>query len=223
MATKKKTTTKKDEAPPRRGDKGWTDYVLSHVDRKDLKEGNPTVDGLYKACLRTFGDIIKFDVNPLTCPTERDRSTTIKADVVCVAHETGIRYEFSDITDSFVHRDGTFSNVKTPFDMHLTSTTSSKALGKALRRLLCFNQITHEEFGDTENSTLRATSVQKTAIENTCTSLGIDFAKLLAAKAGLAIDQIETLSSEAATSLLNLLNSFKDESEEIPKEIKKNE
>jgi len=84
---------------------------------------------------------------------------------------------------------------------------------------LCINKVTHEEYGDSSGSMLRVNPVQKTAIENNCKDLKIDIDKFLAVNTGLALDQLDTLSSNKSKDLLNLLNSYRDNEEEIPKEI----
>lgn len=216
----KKTNEQESETPPVRGDKSWKDYILKHVDKEDFKDGHPSFDGLYKACLRVMGDITVYETQEVKSPSERERSAVVITKIVCEGFN-GKTYTFSDIADCFDYAEGMHSNTPAPFNQHLSSSAATKSAGRAIRKLLCINTITAEELADDTKSLDIASSVQITAIENSCNKQNIDIDKFLAKYANVSNDQLKTLTRNLCSNLIDSLNSFENDSSSIPEEIKK--
>jgi|TARA_R110000822_G_scaffold56535_3_gene142830 hypothetical protein len=150
----------------------WSEYVLDQMVDSELRDGNPTVDGLRRVTERVYGeivssvsDIFQYDTNQGIC--------TVKHTLQIQKYETNTIITISGCVDV------KFSNVPHPFNQHLVATADTRAEGKALRRALKLRTVTAEEMQDTsEDDVLAAeediTDQQILAINQMCKRVDIN-------------------------------------------------
>jgi len=158
-------------------DPEWSEHVLDQLHDSELKEGNPTVDGLRRVTERIYGEILESTSDVLELPTESKRCT--------IKHTVKIR-KYS--TDSVITVDGCvdvlYDKIPYPFNDHLVATADTRAEGKALRRALKLRLITAEELQNTEeddvmSSDEEVTDQQILAINQMCKRLNINLVKIV--------------------------------------------
>jgi hypothetical protein len=153
-------------------DPEWSEYVLDQMHDSELKQGNPTVDGLRRVTERVYGEIVSSTSEIFNYDTSRG--------VCTVKHSLAIqKYD----TDAIITVDGCvdvkFQNIPHPFNQHLVSTADTRAEGKALRRALKLRVVTAEEVQQTsEDDVLAAqeniTDQQILAINQMCKRLDVN-------------------------------------------------
>jgi len=153
-------------------DPEWSEYVLDQMHDSELKQGNPTVDGLRRVTERVYGEIVNSTSEIFNYDTSRG---------VCTVKHTLAIQKYS--TDAIITVDGCvdvkFQNIPHPFNQHLVSTADTRAEGKALRRALKLRVVTAEEVQQTsEDDVLAAqeniTDQQILAINQMCKRLDIN-------------------------------------------------
>ncbi len=151
---------------------GWSEYVLDHLDDGELRDGNPTVDGLRRVTEEVFGDILTSSSHIYNHDTSRG-VCTIKHTLQIRKHGTG------DIITVDGCVDVNKSNIPHPFNQHLVATADTRAEGKAIRRALKIRVVTAEEMQNSDEDDLLAaeeniTDQQILAINQMCKRLDVN-------------------------------------------------
>lgn len=171
---------------PRLGDPQWTEYVLSllsdneAVTIKDKKL--PKTEGLRRLSTKIFGKVLKSKAHP------PQLVLTEKGLVSAVNHELIVeRYGDEGIVEVWGVADVREECLTFPFNQHVTSNCSTKAMGRAYRDLLQLQVCVAEELNnvgelvvveDPEDA-CPIDSNHKKAILSTCKRLGIDVDKFI--------------------------------------------
>lgn len=194
----------------------WSEYVLDQMSDSELKDGNPTVDGLRRVTERVYGeivssvsDIFQYDTNQGIC--------TIKHTLQIQKYETNTIITISGCVDV------KFSNVPHPFNQHLVATADTRAEGKALRRALKLRAVTAEEMQNTsEDDVLAAeediTDQQILAINQMCKRVDINLIEYVK-KTCDDVASIREASNLQGRLMLRSLSEMQRKSSDIEKSI----
>jgi hypothetical protein len=194
----------------------WSEYVLDTLKNHELKDGNPTVDGLRRATEAVFGEIVR--------STSQIHNHDHARGVCTIKHTLEIRkYE----TDTIIVVDGCVDvnrgNIPHPFNQHLVATADTRAEGKALRRALKLRVVTAEEMQNSdEDDTLASQEVitdqQILAINQMCKRLDVDLVSL--GKTSCPnIEDIRSISNLQGRMLLSSLSEYQRKPSSIPESL----
>jgi|TARA_R100000005_G_scaffold95965_1_gene79802 hypothetical protein len=195
----------------------WSEYVLDQMDDSELKDGNPTVDGLRRVTERIYGEIIQSTSDIVNYDASRG---------VCAVKHTLAIQKYS--TDAIITIDGCvdvkFQNIPYPFNQHLVATADTRAEGKALRRALKLRVVTAEEMQDTSADDVLAseediTDQQILAINQMCKRLDISLVDLVKSTSAKT-KSIREVSNLQGRMLLSTLSDYQRSSASIPDNVK---
>jgi len=211
------------DVAPHRTDPKWTKYVLGQMEKREKvdKDGQifPRTVGLRRMVHILLGDIVSTDVDVIQAPTpENDQRATLTVSVT-YKDSNGDFFSSSDASDVF------FGNTPSPFNRHPVASASTKAEGRALKRLLGLNCYTAEEMdtvdGDSPLSAESAgmvTSHQLVFLEATARDkLGLNIVKFVA-KHHPDCNNINSLKHGEMLTLFEVLNSY--QGTEVPEELR---
>tara|TARA_R110000824_G_C15167090_1_gene672523 strand:- start:598 stop:1344 length:747 start_codon:yes stop_codon:yes gene_type:complete len=198
-------------------DEEWSEYVLDQMHNSELRDGNPTVDGLRRVTERVYGEIIQSTSHVIN-HNDISGNCTIKHTLVIQKYSTG----------NIITVDGCVDvkqkNVPYPFSQHIVATADTRAEGKALRRALKLRVVTAEEMQNTsEDDVLAAeeniTDQQILAINQMCKRLDINLVE--AVKASCAnTESIRSVSNLQGRNLLSSLSEYQRKPKSIPDALK---
>tara|TARA_Y100000004_G_scaffold99674_1_gene111676 strand:- start:179 stop:931 length:753 start_codon:yes stop_codon:yes gene_type:complete len=205
-----------EEVVVRPQDPEWSEYVLDQMHDSELKEGNPTVDGLRRVTERIYGEIVQSTSQIVDYNTDRG---------ICTVKHTLSIQKYS--TDTIITVDGCvdvkYQNIPHPFNQHLVSTADTRAEGKALRRALKLRVVTAEEVQQTsEDDVLAAeeniTDQQILAINQMCKRLDVNLIEGVKSVCPNA-DSIRDSSNLQGRMLLSTLAEYQRSPTSIPENL----
>ena len=205
-----------EEVVVRPQDPEWSEYVLDQMHDSELKDGNPTVDGLRRVTERIYGEIVQSTSQIVDYNTDRG---------ICTVKHTLSIQKYS--TDTIITVDGCvdvkYQNIPHPFNQHLVSTADTRAEGKALRRALKLRVVTAEEVQQTsEDDVLAAeeniTDQQILAINQMCKRLDVNLAEAVKSVCPNA-DSIRDSSNLQGRMLLSTLSEYQRSPASIPENL----
>lgn len=192
-----------DVEKPKIGTKEWQDYVLSHIDAEDLKDGKPTAAGLRKFTEREYAWIQSIDSSVIA---SNYKTATVKV-TVFAWNQDGKRLEFSACVEANEH------NMPEQFHHHAVAAAETKALSRALKNMLCLNIYTHEELEQSNNYVPTISDRQVRAMISIASERGIDLNKFLAEHAGISASNLTegdaAITKDKAHELINTLTTMK--------------
>jgi len=198
-------------------DPEWSEYVLDQMHDSELKDGNPTVDGLRRVTERIYGEIVGSVSDIYSYDVERG---------ICTVKHTLQIQKYS--SDSIVTVNGCvdvkLQNIPYPFNQHLVATADTRAEGKAIRRALKLRVITAEEMNNAAEDDIMAaeediTDQQILAINQMCKRLDIDLIKLSENNCP-NIKSIRAVSNLQGRMLLSSLSEYQRSADSIPEDVK---
>jgi|TARA_A100000172_G_scaffold77394_1_gene61725 hypothetical protein len=195
---------------------GWSEYVLDHLDDSELRDGNPTVDGLRRVTEEVFGDIITSSSHIYNHDTSRG-VCTIKHTLQIRKHSTGDIITVDGCVD--VNR----SNIPHPFNQHLVATADTRAEGKAIRRALKIRVVTAEEMQNSDEDDLLAaeeniTDQQILAINQMCKRLDVNLEKAVKSSCAGA-ESVRAVSNLQGRMILSSLSEYQRNPSIIPEDV----
>ena len=195
---------------------GWSEHVLDHLDDSELRDGNPTVDGLRRVTEEVFGDILGSSSHIYNHDTSRG-VCTIKHTLQIRKHLTGDIISVDGCVD--VNR----SNIPHPFNQHLVATADTRAEGKAIRRALKIRVVTAEEMQNSDEDDLLAaeeniTDQQILAINQMCKRLDVNLEKAVKTNCATA-KSVRSASNLQGRMLLTSLSEYQRNSSLIPEDL----
>ena len=125
---------------PEMGDPEWTDHVLSLLDKDEMINGSPTVDGLRRITELVIGRIVssKTIIHQVPTPENQYRASVVVS--LCVSE---------DVTRELLEVDGAadvcMQNCDSPYYKYPVATAETRAEGRALRRLLRLKKVVAAE------------------------------------------------------------------------------
>jgi len=196
----------------------WTTYVLGLLQDHELKNGNPTVDGLRRVIGIVFGDIVESRTKILEIPNNNYEKCTASHTLVVRKHNDG------QIVVVTAAADVRYKTTEAPYNEYLVATADTRAEGKALRRILKLSIITAEEYSakteDTINNNELINENQINVIQMLCFRLSINPAKLLAENVSKEIKDVADIPYQTAKVILSNLSYYQRHLNEIPDSIK---
>lgn len=130
---------------PKPTDPGWQDYVLGHLTEDEFMNGNPTTDGLRRIAPLVLKSPIYGRARVSQAPNQPNGM------VATVEYTVGL------VSDSILGSDESYTdcadaspqNCNPPFSLHPTAMASTRAEGRALRKLLKLRKVATAEELDT--------------------------------------------------------------------------
>ena len=194
----------------------WTTYVLRHLQDSELKNGNPTVDGLRRITGIVYGDIIHSETELLEIPSRTYEKCTAKHKIVLK------RYADEEIVEVSAVVDVRYNKTESPYNEYLVATADTRAEGKALRRLLKLSIITAEELSEKDEDDLEGQTVindnQVNAINLLCQRLDINVEKMIKTYVK-EFKHIRDVPYLAARQIITQLSNYQRDLDSIPKDI----
>lgn len=181
--------------------KDWQKEVLNLLEKDEMIENYPSTDGLSRVTRLIFGEYSS-SIEVPKAPSHGDRSAT----VIVRIHLGG--YIYSGAADVYEF------NTKSPYNKHPVATAETKALGRALKKLLGLKVHTHEEMMDDEFAYEKLNEQQVRAVENFAKKLSIELEPFLQENAGISLELFKSgnsgLSKDQGLQLLNKLNDIQN-------------
>jgi hypothetical protein len=148
MSPKVKVEEEVKEVAPTPADIGWQDHVFSHLTEEELINGNPTTDGLRGIAPIVLGHKIRGTAKVVQAPT-KDNGMVATVEYTVQTVHTPMPYTGGTISwlggndyESFTDcADASPSNCNPPFSLHCTAMASTRAEGRALRKLLKLRKV----------------------------------------------------------------------------------
>ena len=198
-------------------DEEWSEYVLDQMHDSELRDGNPTVDGLRRVTERVYGEIIG-STSHIVNHNDINGNCTIKHTLVIQKYSTGTIITVDGCVD--VKQ----KNVPYPFSQHVVATADTRAEGKALRRALKLRVVTAEEMQNTSEDDILAaeeniTDQQILAINQMCKRLDVNLIEAVKASCANA-EAIRTVSNLQGRNMLSSLSEYQRKPKSIPEELK---
>ena len=154
-------------APPDKFTPEWHDYVMGMFTPDELMNGNPTTDGLRRVAQQLNGAFDSTNVEVMRCDREH---AVIKYSIIFDNYGVKARYE--DIAECH------FDNTDPQFQKYLVATTTTRAEGRVLRKLLGLKKVIAAEevtedalFADNSNN---ITGGQIVCIDRICSRNNIN-------------------------------------------------
>ncbi len=133
---------KDEDIIPDMSDPTWSDYVLKQFEEDEVMDGNPTVDGLRRVTKMLLGDIVESVCHVVQAPVPgNDFSATVEHEVVIAWKRDMIRENrrFREVADVNI------TNCDPEFRRFATSTASTRAEARALRKALMLKRVVAAE------------------------------------------------------------------------------
>lgn len=195
----------------------WTNYVLSLLDNSEKSGGYPTVNGLRRVANMIY-EIVSSETKVIQAPNlENNCIATVQHDIEYIVSDI-ITKRYSGVADAYS------GNTEPPFSRHLSATAETRAEGRALRRLLRLNTLTAEEMQEESRvaiqSEVKTTDTQITGIDMVCKRLDVNVENLVKQLIKKKVKTIKQISHNEALSVIEQLNRYQTETDEIPEQIK---
>lgn len=209
-----------DNVSPSYASPEWSDFVLSQFEDDELTGGKPNIKGLRRVTESLLGPIV--DSGPIQNIPGSDNALTVLY-VVTIQFPEGSR-TFRSVADA-----GPYNNSKYPFSTYHACMAETRAEARALKRALQLKVTAAEEidgaapnptderpFVRNEDEAIQGTQMKM--IELRANQLNIDINEFLKENKHTSINEI---SREEARSLIQLINSYQQDSSKIPTSILK--
>jgi hypothetical protein len=202
---------------PKPDDPKWTDFVLGHLELHEIKNGNPTVDGLRRITGLVYGDIIYSDTELLEVPQQTYKKCTAKHKMVLKRYSDGEIVEVSAVVDV------RYDRTEAPYNEYLVATADTRAEGKALRRILKLSIITAEEVSNKDETDIDDNTFindnQINMMNLLCKRLDINPVALINNYIKDAIKSINEIPYSKAQNILSDLSHYQRNMRQIPEDL----
>lgn len=206
---------------PSMDSKDWSDFALSKFEEDEMIDGNPTVDGLRRVARLLLGDIIESSSRSIQAPNPNNGySATVEHKIVIQLTRdviTAREIVFTEIADV------TTENTDPEFRRFASSTASTRAEARALRKALMLKRVVAaEEITEVppiENYDEKINSHQINFIDNICRRTKINVIKYVNSGA-MRYEKIEDIPYGTAQKMLGVLSSYQRDPSKIPNDIK---
>lgn len=186
---------------PLRTDKGWSDYVLSHLFEDEMRDGHPTVDGL-----RRLVELLVGEPNSETEVKQSPGPDNQFSATVVVHIEAGFR-KVSGAADVNP------KNTEALYAKHATATAESRAEGRAYRKLLGLRGVLAAEElaneNEIEDSTDKIKDHQIMMINVQAKNQNVNVEKWLETK-NITVAKLDNVSNSKAIELCEELNAMRN-------------
>jgi hypothetical protein len=210
---------KKEDIVPEMTDPDWSDYVFKHFEEDEMIDGNPTVDGLRRVTKKLIGDIVESVCNVVQAPLpNNDFSATVEHAVRIVHRETGREIYFREVADVNI------ANCDAEFRRFATSTASTRAEARALRKALMLKRVVAAEeittvAPDTPDNVGKITKNQINFLVQLCKRNNINLMKYINLGTN-KFDKIEDVPYSISVKMIGVLNEYQQKPEKIKDSIK---
>ena len=183
----------------------------------ELKNGNPTVDGIRRVTEKLYGEILSSTSDLIEIP-----NSTNNWSKATVLHTVQIRKHSNDELITIQGAvDVKYQNTPQPYCEHLVATADTKAEGKALRRALKLSIVTAEELNFKEEDDVNVNTVindqQIIAVNQLCKRLDINVNRIL--ETSYNNKNVKELSHALGRELLHKLSEYQRNKSTIPSDI----
>jgi len=209
------------EIPPCPGDENWSDYVMKQFNEDELVDGNPNVDGLRRVTVKVLGDIIKSVAHTVQAPNpNNDWTATVEHHIAIKPHHAYYdELHFTEVSDV------TSQNCDPEYRRHASSTASTRAEARALRKLLMLKRVVAAE------ELTEMPVITDSGTEGKISKNQINFIESLAKKNNINVmgyinlgsnkyEKIEDVPYQTALKMIGVLSEFQRNPGKIPAKIK---
>jgi hypothetical protein len=202
----------------------WHDYVMSLFKEHELFDGYPTTAGLRRVCEILIGKIVKSGPSKVF-PVEGNgigRATVIYS--ISVKDFDGDILEYSDVADAWE------GNTDDLFFAHAPATASTKAEGRAIRKLLKLRTLAAEELCKKDVSKYIATEERGSTSEERISQDQVNFINMKCKKmdidveafinsGGSTYESIYKVTRDTAAKMIKKLTSFNNDDNKIDEKL----
>lgn len=213
---------KNEDIVPEMHDTAWSDYVLKQFEEDEVMDGNPTVDGLRRITLKLLGPIIESRCNVVQSPVPaNDFSATVEHEVVIEwkrGDSSRGERRFREVADVNI------ANCDPEFRRFATSTASTRAEARALRKALMLKRVVAaEEVTDVAPETTdnpgKITKNQISFLTLLCKRNNINVMKYINIGKN-KFDKLAEVPYNVAIKMVGALSDFQRHPEKVKEEIK---
>ena len=190
---------------------GWQEYVLSMFDSSEMVDGKPKAEGMLRVARNLFGTTVSIStVVHEVCPAY----CFVTCEVECVDYR-------GDSCMIHGSAECTQDNTDEPYNKYPLATAETRAMGRALKRLLGLNILTAEEsskkaeltqISNDENRTEGSiTPNQVRVIDKTCKRLNIDLETVIVITDFGEYEDINQVSHATALAIIATLDQWERE------------
>jgi hypothetical protein len=205
-------------APPHPASPEWSDYVLKQFEEDEVIDGNPSVDGLRRVTKKIIGEIVGSRCRVIQCPNpQNDYSSTVE-------HEITIEKDNGGILVYNETADVTVMNCDPEFRRFASSTASTRAEARALRKALGLRKVVAAEevtevAPEDPNNPGMITPNQVNFMLQLCRRCNINFMKYINL-GKTKYDNASKIPYATAIKMVGHLSDFQRNPEKIPEAIK---
>lgn len=199
----------------------WHEYVMEQLTKEELKEGNPTVDGLRRVIEDVYGTVLKAKTDVIQTPSEQNgKRATVVHTLTVRRYDDNDKIQISGAADVY------YGNTDEGFRNHPVATAETRAEGRALRRALKLRKVVSaEEMGDTSGDSIKEenpgsiTTAQITALNvMSKNKVHVNLAKLIPSHLGREIVNLKSdVTYDEGIGLVDLVSSY--QSTPVPEEL----
>ena len=229
-------TDNNDIQAPHPTDPEWHDYVMGHFVDDELKQGNPTTDGLRRVAERLVGPIQRITARVVQSPN-RDNNGRSTVSVTVVFNDNN--------GENFLSYDGSADvfpgNTNEPYGLFPVATAETRAEGRALKRALRLRKVVAaEELAENISYHNQLSNVVDSVLDNTSDELPgmiknnqINFVDLMCkterldinvekfiSECGYKMTKIKLFKHEDAVKFVEKLSEYQTDETLIPNDIK---
>jgi hypothetical protein len=213
------------ETPPAFNSEEWHEYVMRQFRDDELKDGNPSRDGLVRVTEKLIGPIFERLIVNFIGPTKDNLGTaTVQSRI-----RIHVLNESHPLADSVITEDGiaevNSSNTSEPYILHPGATASSKAESQILRKVLRLrNTVAADEIASEDSLGVNIfmpesviTQEEITLIDIICKRINMSVLDFISCGETKYIS-IEEVPSSKAMSMIKFLNDIQSQKKARPVE-----
>lgn len=198
-------------------DPEWSEYVLSMLTDNELKNGNPTVDGLRRVVGIVYGDIIYSKTKILEVPNNDYEKCTAEHTLIVRRICDSETIEVSAVVDV------RYRTTESPYNNYLVATADTRAEGKALRRLLKLSVITAEELSTSDEDEISSEEFindnQISVLNIMCKRMNINAAQFISGFVKEKITDVKQIPYQTARLMMSDLGHYQRNMNEIKEDL----
>lgn len=126
-------------SPPTPGSEGWHEHVMKMFFSCEVTDGHPNVEGLRRVAQLQIGTIVENVCAVVQAPNPTNCFTATAFCRMTVNLHNPVNNIFSVVFQDIA--DASSRNTPAPFNLHVSSTASSRAEARVLRKILQLNKI----------------------------------------------------------------------------------
>lgn len=213
--------------------KNWTTHILGLLWESELKNGNPTCEGLRRVAEELIGEIIESTTVVNQCPTSESNRATVTHTLVFQCHKLGkkmdLNTECCEVLEPTKYlkysgsADVSSLNTEKPFVDYPTATADTRAEGRALKRALKLRCLVSEEVKNKSEEVGGEdliTAQQISFLDTLCQQMNLSVIKVLERVLSRNNISVKKVTFEEAQAIMKALSGFRNNLSGIDQDLK---